>query len=188
MIISPKNYGLLTAILMHCTTSCTDPSIGSSGDDVQNFSLQEPIPALPLERTITDDQGRSFDATIIGKTESSIVVTRTIDQRNFRIPIPKLAESDRNFVNRLRYSPAPDGVAIEGERADTRPINGQPRYVAFRKEEIKRLYEEADRLRREARETTNAITKRSKRSEADRLDKEAAELRADIARFQENNP
>lgn len=182
-----KPIGFLASILLGFSTSCNKPSVNIEGE-TQEFPLQDPIQPLPLNRTITDLQGRSFDAKIIGKNDESIVVTRESDQKNFRIPIQNLAESDQKFVNRLRNSHVPAEITIEGEANDTRPINGVPRYVAFRQEEIVRLYEEIERLRQEAKETSNAITSRSRYSEIERLDKEIAELRADIARFQEDNP
>lgn len=58
----------------------------------------EATATMPVNRTITDTQGRSMDGTIVSKTDTAIKFRRTVDNKEFEIKIDTLSDADRTFI------------------------------------------------------------------------------------------
>lgn len=59
--------------------------------------LKEAPIELPIERTLTDNQGRSIESIILGFSENEIAFQRKVDDFEFVIGFDKLAEEDKEF-------------------------------------------------------------------------------------------
>lgn len=57
--------------------------------------------AAPVDREITDIQGRTLSASIIAVTPETITVLRKSDQLSFDLPLSTLSEADRNLAAKL---------------------------------------------------------------------------------------
>lgn len=70
------------------------PSFGNSRDK------------FPLERTVTDTRGRPLEGTILGKSNGSIAMKRSSDDKEFVIVLSKLSEADQKFFSEMAdYKP-----------------------------------------------------------------------------------
>lgn len=67
-------------------------------------------PVLPLDRTITNTQGKSLEVTIQGKDSVNLQVDRRADGERFEIPIQSLVWKDRIVAMRLPNEAAPPKV------------------------------------------------------------------------------
>lgn len=144
-------------------------------------------PTFPIERAITDLQGRKLTVSILGKTGNDIFFTRQVDGKHFRLAISRLSPSDREFVRNLPSLAPPSGLKIEGEE-NGNTLARDSRYVAIRREKIQELKDEKSRLYEEAEVTSNRITMRTNYSEIERIEKEIEELETDIDSYEKNNP
>ncbi len=70
-------------------------------------------PAIPVRWILTDIDGRSLDATIIGKSGSQITLVRRADGKRFDLPISRLSEGDRDRVKALDGKTAPSEHPME---------------------------------------------------------------------------
>ncbi len=177
---------LVLPLLLLATPACEKPEIAEESGSAP-FPDTPLTPTFPIERAITDLQGRELKVSIVGKTGDDIFFTRQVDGKNFRLAISRLSPSDREFVRQLPSLAPPSGLKIEGE-TDQNASSEQPRYVSIRNERIKELEDEKNRLYEETDLTTNMIKVRTNRSEIERIDKEISELKADIQSYLRNNP
>jgi len=74
------------------------------------FSWFLMIPGFPLDRTITNSQGKSLDVTIQGKDSTNLYADRRADGERFTIPIRSLSFKDRLFAMVLPNEAAPPKV------------------------------------------------------------------------------
>lgn len=58
-------------------------------------------PIFPAKREITDSTGRKMQVTILSRTADAIRIRRNGDGREFEIPIARLSEDDRKFLDSL---------------------------------------------------------------------------------------
>lgn len=190
LVVKANSKDLLARVvlplLMLATPGCEKPEILEESGSAP-FPTTPLHPTFPIEREITDLQGRKLKVSIIAKTGDDIIFTREIDGKTFRLPILQLASEDRTFAAQLLPKAPPEGLAIEGESSSNEG-DSEPRYVTSRKEEIRQLELEYTNLREEAEATSNSITRRSNYSEMERLNEKIAELKIEIQVYQENNP
>lgn len=146
-------------------SGCTD-SIESV---IKKEKRKPPGPTLPVDWTLTDTQGRSIDATIIGRELNSVTIVRRSDGRRFDLPFDRLGQPDRERAARLPLKPAP-----------SEPTG----LLKLRKASLSELETEIQQLATELRESTSPMKSRSLASRLDRLANERAELIAEIAELE----
>lgn len=134
--------------------------------------------AIPVDRVLTDNQGRSLDATIVGKSADAVQVVRKSDGLNAEIAIANLAENDRAFVEALDAVSPPDGFLV-GRKKESGKKEPDP-YIKSRLDEIARLEEENSRLQIEADSTTNSMVSKNRLNTIDKNEEEIEKLRTAI--------
>lgn len=125
-------------------------------------------PKVPVRWTLTDEQGRSLDATIIGKSSGEITLVRTSDGQRFDLPIGRLSQEDQRRVNGLDGATAPAKHPMESSffRMRQRKLDE----VEVRIKELYAIYSTSD----------SAMKRRSALSEIVRLEAERERVRADL--------
>lgn len=71
------------------------------------------VPTLPVRWNITDLDGRTIDATIIGKNGSSITLIRNSDGKRFDLQISRLSADDQARVGQLGNKTPPSRHPME---------------------------------------------------------------------------
>ena len=59
---------------------------------------------LPVTRTLTDDQGRSFKAEVLGKSAGYLSVRRESDGKRFSVSVKNLSLSDQTYFSTVADS------------------------------------------------------------------------------------
>jgi len=75
--------------------------------------LPESKPTIPVRWTLTDVDGRTLDATIVGKDSTTITLVRNADGKRFDLVLSRLSESDQARVKRLDNKVAPTEHPME---------------------------------------------------------------------------
>lgn len=57
---------------------------------------------FPVNRTVTDSQGRSIEAVILSKSETEIAIEKASTGDKFVIPIERLSQEDQDYLSGLR--------------------------------------------------------------------------------------
>lgn len=86
---------ILIAVLF---TGCEKP--GETPGENRIVDIQAPS-SFPFTRTLTDVQGRTIEARVIGRDTATVSLIRLSDNKQFQIPMSKLSSEDRDFL--LRY-------------------------------------------------------------------------------------
>lgn len=174
----------ITGVLAMCLCMCEKPPVTKGIDEPERSTLSLPVlikGRIPVDRQLTDDQGRSLDATIVGRTLDTLQVVRKSDGLNAEISIAKLSAEDRKFAEELEVKPAPASFEVGLTRSS--PDNNVDSYVQNRLDEIERLQEENRKLQTEAESTTNSMLSRSRMSTIRRNEAEIEKLNAAIKTF-----
>lgn len=132
--------------------------------------------SLPVDRTLTDTQGRSITATIIGRQPDSITIVRHSDGKRFDLPLDRLSKPDREQVAKLPMTPAP--AESVGRYA------GASGTLKLRKGALKELDQEIEDISTQMKQTPSRMKIRSLNSALDRLVGERVKLEAEIAELE----
>jgi hypothetical protein len=112
-------------VVLFCLSSCGDAMLpnnaNSNGrellEEVREFSQIGAIPVakptIPVRWTLTDLDGRTVDAMIVGRNDTSITLVRTSDGKRFELAMDRLSESDRKRVGELDKKTAPTKHPME---------------------------------------------------------------------------
>lgn len=97
--------------------------------------VQQPAPSapaiFPTKREITDSSGRKMQVTILSRTTDAIRIRRDSDGREYEIPITKLSDDDREFLDRQhkpgeivtsKFQIGYKGAVIEVTRVGSGPV------------------------------------------------------------------
>lgn len=134
-------------------------------------------PVLPLDRTITNTQGKSLEVTIQGKDSVNLQVDRRADGERFEIPIQSLVWKDRIVAMRLPNQAAPPREAIVEKPKDP--------YIASREKELGRLREKKELFTKELESNSlGQMLARKRRDDLLAVEKEIRELEVDIETYQ----
>ncbi len=140
------------------------------------FEFRPAPPEYPLARTLTSADGKSLEATIVGKTGTVLHIERTADGTRYELPIERLSEEDRRFAGKLAEQKPP--VLKKTEPEDP--------YVQSRKDRIavleKNLAQTKSSLK--ARDAVDGMMLRKMREDIVKITKELAELRSQIEVYQ----
>lgn len=161
---------LLPVFLTSCGEGLLPPPApkgGGEGKSAGSFLQgQLPVakPTIPVRWTLTDLDGRTVDATIVGKNATSITLVRTADGKRFELPLARLSESDQKRVGDLAGKTAPSKHPMESSLY--RMKSAKLGEIDARIAELNSIYATTD----------SAIKRRSANSELMRLNAERGEL------------
>lgn len=96
-------------------------------------------PEYPIERTLTNTEGRTVNAIIVGRDGEDLFIERLPDKAEFDIPVDSLTVRDKIFAFRLRDSPRPKKAAKKKE----------DRYIQIRRDEIDSLKKQEELFHKE---------------------------------------
>lgn len=134
-------------------------------------------PVLPLDRTLTNTQGKSLEVRIQGKDSVNLQVDRRADGERFEIPIQSLVWKDRIVAMRLPNQAAPPREAIVEKPKDP--------YIASREKELGRLREKKELFTKELESNSlGQMLARKRRDDLLAVEKEIRELEVDIETYQ----
>ena len=144
--------------------------------------------SYPVTRTLTNLEGRSFEAEIWGKVGDSLYVLRRSDGMEAVIPISRLSREDRILADALPSQAPPTGFS-----PDSTPLPEAPRpikrevevgnFVTSRQKEIEKLHEENSELASEMAGATNRILIRSNEAMIQKNLDEISRLQEAIDRY-----
>ncbi|NLT71041.1 MAG: hypothetical protein GXX91_10155 [Verrucomicrobiaceae bacterium] len=137
----------------------------------------------PIQRTVSNNTGRTLRATILGRTATSITVLRDSDGARFVIPNTRLSAADQAFVSQLPLQSAPP--ASPHPSSPSPSPNSEPGVLSFRRSAMEELNDQIQK--NEAllyQMDPGTIKARSLRSETNRLMDERAELAQEIAELE----
>lgn len=159
------------------------------GKEVASPFPTVPIPLpfgkkFPVEKVISDLQGRQLDSEILGRSETELFVVRKSDGMEFTVPIANLTQADRNFAISLPKTPAPPGFG-QSPKKTKKPEDHQ--YIKSREAAIVRLLEKNRILESENLETNNTMLLKSRYNQIKKNTEEISELKSDIARYKIDN-
>lgn len=134
-------------------------------------------PVLPLDRTLTNTQGKSLEVRIQGKDSVNLQVDRRADGERFEIPIQSLVWKDRIVAMRLPNQAAPPREALVEKPKDP--------YIASREKELGRLREKKELFTKELESNSlGQMLARKRRDDLLAVEKEIRELEVDIETYQ----
>lgn len=79
------------------------PSMGAA---VKAQAATVAAPA-PITRTLKAKDGRTLEAVLISRTQSTVTIRRVADQAVFTLPLDTLADEDRRFIQSSRVPMTP---------------------------------------------------------------------------------
>ncbi|MDF1811996.1 MAG: thioredoxin family protein [Verrucomicrobiales bacterium] len=104
-IVDKGGEGTDVAESLHFSDS--DRSVPES-EKVGDLKKEYPVPVMfPIQRTLVDVNGRSLEATILGKREDSIAIRRSSDGKEFVISLENLGVNDRVYFSKIRNQESP---------------------------------------------------------------------------------
>lgn len=130
---------------------------------------------LPVERELTNAEGKSFAATVIGKEDEEVVLVRQADGKRFTISLDMLSEKDREYLDEFRDREAPkEEVKVED----------LPPFVVRRIEEIKKLRRRIEQMKLELKSgTLNRILANQRRKQIADAEQEIRKLIVSISDY-----
>lgn len=157
-------------------TSCGEIDPASLEDILRTQKkpqTQAPV-ELPVRWTLTDTEGKTLEADIVGRTPTTITIIRIADQKQFDVPIERLSEADRARIKTLSMSMT---STINRSSPNTALIN-------MRKASLKETQDRMAELLELYGVSQSGIQMRSYASELRRLRRKEAELTAELKRLQ----
>lgn len=163
---------LASLVLSSCGDGLLPPPTtkknGESEDTGGNRSVMGMLPiakpTIPVQWKLTDVEGRSLDATIVGKRDSFLTLVRTADGKRFDLPLDRLSEADQKRVKALDNKSAPTKHHMES--ALYRMRHAKLGEIDARIAEMQSVYGSSD----------SEIKKRSAYSELERVTAERAKV------------
>ncbi len=146
------------------------PTTPPSGEGTQKSTT--PQPTLPARWTLTDVEGRTLQATIIGRNADTITIVREQDGKRFDLPVARLAEADRRRVATLPVRPAPPKSPMESS------------LYRMRRAKLDELQARIDEVNRLISTTNSDIQWRSYNSELRRLYQEESKLHEELRKLE----
>jgi len=137
---------------------------------------QAPV-ELPVRWTLTDTEGKTLEADIIGRTSKTLTIIRTADRKQFEVPINRLSEADQTRIKTLSMTK----TSGNGNRS---PLNVS--LLNMRKAALKEIQDRIDELHKLRKASQSNIETRSYVSEINRLQKRETELLAEIRKLQDS--
>ena len=134
---------------------------------------------LPVERVLTDNQGRPLDARIIGKNKTHLTVIRKLDGERFAIAIASLSDGDQDFVAGLLDQRPPPAEPGQRETAEERQESATERELERWNRELDIIDEKIEELQYSMRDPNlngNSPRVRGMQKEVDRLRDERREI------------
>lgn len=113
LILSSCGDGLLPAPTPKKVEQESSGALEELGAFTELGTLPEAKPTIPVRWTLTDVDGRTLDATIVGKDSTTITLVRTADGKRFDLVLSRLSESDQTRVKRLDNKVAPTDHPME---------------------------------------------------------------------------
>ena len=131
-------------------------------------------PEIPMQRTFVNDEGKSLEATVVGRTGQILHVQRNDDGARFELEFGKLGWKDRLFAERLPEQAPPPIVEKDGkETADP--------YVTSRRTRIEELKRKEAEFTAEIESgALNNLLARKRREDLLSVEKEIIELQGAI--------
>jgi len=134
-------------------------------------------PDFPVTWTLTDYEGRKIEATLIGRSISSIAFIRVSDGRRFDLPIQNLSEADRLRVDTL---PLHSVAGEKKETPDPPSVEIESGPIRMKRSALEALEEELSAVGRLLSESNSSIKIRSLQSQNDKLMEEKVKLMEEI--------
>lgn len=113
LILSSCGDGLLPAPTPKNVEYESLEILGELGELSNPGKSPETKPTIPVRWTLTDADGRTLDAMIVGKSSTTITLVRTADGKRFDLAMAMLSESDQTRVNQLDNKVAPSNHPME---------------------------------------------------------------------------
>jgi len=101
---------------------------------------------LPVERLLTDNEGRPLDARIIGKNKTHLTVIRKLDGERFSVAIASLSDADQDFVAGLLDQRAPPAEPGQTKTAEERQESATERELKRWNRELEIIDEKIEEL------------------------------------------
>jgi len=174
-IVSSKRFPTVPFVLFMAGmvvfgfSGCKRPSADSGSGPGQNQgspAVSSPKLTLPIQRALTDQQGRKVEVTIVKRTPTHISIIRKSDEKSFELETGNLSEADRIFIEKL-------------------PVSGTSRSSAFvenRQAEIRKLEEEIQQHNNSLESgALNGSQTSMTNGKIERLNREILELQKQIA-------
>lgn len=97
-------------------------------DKIFAVRLKERVPPairLPVRRTLTNQEGKSFSGTILNSDGEKIHVARDGDEQQFVVDVSTLSDADRDFVAEIRTDGSATLATIESQLDNRNATNGR---------------------------------------------------------------
>ncbi len=128
-------------------------------------------PEIPVTRMLTNAEGKTLEATIVGKTGGILHLDRAGDGMRFELPVDKLSKQDQWFAFRLPEQDPPAAVVKEPEDP----------YIASRRARIEELKKKQAALAAEIKSgAIDGMLARKRKDDLLAVDAEIKELQAAI--------
>lgn len=171
--LAPLFFSILLGL-----SGCSKPELAEPEEEPVTAEPVIEVVRLPVDRVLQDQEGRSIDATIIGREMETITIIRKSDSRRFDYPIAQLSEEDRQFVTELKLHSAP-----KERPAKTEPEKEDP-YVQSRLDQIERLRLKLKDLEEHLKEnSTNQIIVRAYHRDVEKINEEILVIQDQISDF-----
>lgn len=154
------------------TQPARPPALDGARETLNRSAPPIPQPTLPARWTLTDVEGRTLQATIIGRNATSITLVREQDGKRFDLPVERLADSDRRRIATLPLRPAPEKSSMESS------------YYRMRRARLDEIQARIDEVTRLISTTSSNIQSRSYNSELRRLYSEESKLLEELRKLE----
>lgn len=136
----------------------------------------------PVDRTITDNNGRSLEVRIIARSGTHVRMVRLSDGLKFDLPFAELSEDDRRFVIRIPETPYLGSLAARPSSVG-REKRETPPYIKSREEAISRLEIKLQEQREELESDSSSFSEGKTSPRVSRMEKEVEKTNAEIIRL-----
>ena len=142
----PYLLSFLALSLCQCDTSKTKKSEGSITESIDDDQTTNPTARLntselsfPYQTTLTNQDGRSIEVTIVGRSKGSVTFTKAGSDKPIEYPIPHLSMESAQLVKRF---------PVKSYRPAQEPSHYQNKRVAFLEKRIVELESDLSRYER----------------------------------------
>lgn len=179
-------FSWISLCIVVALTGCEKAQLAGDSAAEEGIENAEKSP-YPFFRKLTDSQGRTVEAEVLGRNATDVVFVRWSDKRRFNVPIHTLSPADQTFLSSLpTAAPREEDYFGLGRRVEEPEISGSKftnrGYESILEGRIEDIEDEIDAIGDELRIIDgNTIRSRTLQSQRSRLRDELRELQQEIA-------
>jgi len=125
-------FSILLIATIALSVSCKKGDSNGSGKGGKKSAAT----AYPMETTLTSDEGKTIEVTIIGRSESEVHFVNKANGKHYSLDVNRLSPKDKLKTKKLPLHRPPDPKKMADQKKRSEKLD---RYLKFRRGELERL-------------------------------------------------